>query len=725
LSEAGKPTETLRRWDWRGAALAGLALAGAMPRVIAEGWRGDVLRRTLFIPALMGAGIGLYFALRSEPPLWLAAAGAVLVVLWAALRRTNVSPAAVVGAALCASVGAGFSLAIVRTQTNDVATLARETRMLTLTGRVARVEPADRGRVRVWLDVFATKPTLAHTPERVRISVGKTGIALSPGDWIDVRATLRPLPPPVAPGSYDFGRKLWFQGIGAIGFSLAPVVRVAPPRAETLLERSGSLVQAVRHRVSERIRAAMSERTGPIAAALLTGERGLISDEDNEAMRDSSLAHLLSISGLHMALAGFGFFMALRFLFALAPAIVLNYPVKKWAAGAALGASFTYLLLSGASVPTQRAFVMIAVALVAILFDRSAISMRVVAIAALIVLAITPEAWIDPSFQMSFAAVVALIAAYEWWNEHRLPEPGPKGVFRAAWQMVLAAAATSLIAGAATAPFAAFHFNRFADYGVAANVMVMPIVSFVIMPSGVLALVLMPLGLEWLPLAAMERGIDAMLSVAHWVSSWPGAAQAVGAWSVESLALVTLGGLWMAVWQARWRWFGVIPIVAGVAVSFWTTRPDVLIAGDGDNVAVRGEDGGLHLLSSRRGRFDAEIWVRRDGDSRDVADVARNREGGFVCDDAGCIARIGGRKDRLLLAASTGEAMAEDCATVTIVVDLARGWRPTCDGPALIITRKLLQQEGAIEVRIDESHVTWSSVARERGDRPWTRSPRD
>jgi len=720
LSEAGKHAEILQpRSLWDAGRAAG-ALVLSIPRLIGEGWRADAQRRTLFVPALMGAGVGLYFGLRAEPPLWLAMGGLALIVAWTVIRRLPAASSLVAGTAMMASIGVGFSIAIVRTQTNDLPTITRETRLLLITGRVARVEPADRGRTRVWLDVFATKPHLARAPHRVRVSVGKTGAVLSPGDWIDVRATLRPLPGPVAPGSYDFGRKLWFQGIGAVGFSLAPVVQIAPPRGETLVERLEGAIQAARHRVSERIRGAMSARAGPVAAALLTGERGLISDEDNEAMRDSSLAHLLSISGLHMALAGFGFFMALRLMFALVPAVVLNYPVKKWAAAAALAASFAYLLLSGASVPTQRAFVMIAVALVAILFDRSALSMRVVAIAAVVVLTITPEAWVDPSFQMSFAAVIALIAAYEWWNERRLPDPGPRGLFRSAWRMVLAAAATSVIAGLATAPFAAFHFNRFADYGVAANVMVMPIVSFVIMPSGVLALVLMPVGLEWLPLAAMEKGIDAMLAVAHWVSSWPGAAQSVAAWPVESVALVAAGGLWMAIWQARWRWLGVLPICAGIAVSFFASRPDVVIAGDGDNIAVRDGTGRLHLLNARRGRFDAEIWVRRDGDPRDVAAVARDTEGGFVCDDAGCLARIRGRADRLVLATRSAESLAEDCRAATIVVDLARGWRPLCEGPALIVTQHLLRREGAIEVWLDADRVEWTSVARERGVRPWT-----
>lgn len=716
LSEAAKPGETLRRWDWRDVLRQAAAFVAGVPALIAQGWRADAGRRLLFVPVLMGVGIGVYFALPFEPAGWAASLGAVALSVWLIARRGDRAVWAVVAAGV-AAVCCGFALAVVRAQTNDVVVLPAETRMLTITGRVARLEPAERGRTRVWLDVETTRPALRRTPTRIRISVGRNSAPFSPGDWIDVRATLKPLPAPVAPGSYDFGRKLWFEGIGAVGFAIAPAVKIDAPRADTFGERVASAIQDVRRAASARILAATSERTGPIAAAFLTGERGLISDEDNEAMRDSSLAHLLSISGLHMALAGFGFFMALRLIFAMIPAIVLNYPVKKWAAVAAIVASFGYLLLSGASVPTQRAFVMIAVALAAILFDRSALNMRSVAVAAMIVLALTPEAWIDPSFQMSFAAVVALIAAYEWWNARRIPDVGPKSVVRKAWGMVVAAAATSFIAGLATAPFAAFHFNRFSDYGVAANVMVMPVISFVVMPAGVLALVLMPLGLEAIPLAVMDAGLDVMLRVAHWVASWPGAALSVPSWPAASILLIAAGGLWFAIWTAAWRWFGLAAIVAGLAVIPAASMPDVLIASDGDNVAVRGAGGQLHLLSSRRGRFDAEIWLRRDGDSRKVGAVARD-DGGFVCDDVGCVVSVGGRVP--LLVAHGGEALAADCTRAVVVVDLARGWRPPCEGPALTVTRGLLRREGAIEMRLEGGRIVWTSVARERGARPWT-----
>ena len=711
--------ETVRRFFWRDAISRVLAAARSLPALVASGWQADALRRGLFAPALSGLGIGVYFAMPTEPPLAATILAPVAIVGWL-LAAVRVNPGWSSVLACVAACTTGFALATVRTHLAATEQLSSETRLLAIQARVEHTARADNGRTRLWLNVFKTTPALPKTPKRIRVSLIKANEAIAPGDWLEVRARLKPLPTPVAPGAYDFGRTLWFQGIGAVGFSMHPVKRIAAPRQPTRIEALSDTVSRFRRNVSDRILAAMPPRAGPIAAAFLTGERGLISDEDNEAMRDSSLAHLLSISGLHMALAGFGFFAALRLAFTLSPTLSLNYPVKKWAAAGALFASAFYLLLSGASVPTQRSFVMIAVALIAIIVDRSALSMRTVAIAAAVVLALTPEAWMDPSFQMSFAAVAALIAGYEWWSARRIPDAEPPGILRRSARMVAAAAATSLIAGLATAPFAAYHFNRFADYGVPANVMVMPLVSFVIMPAGVLALVLMPFGLESIPLAVMGEGIEAMLDVAHWVASWPGATQAVGAMPIECLSLMTAGGLWIAVWQASWRWLGFGLIAVGLVTTSALSRPpDVLIAGDGDNVAVRSGDGRLHLLSSRRGRFDAEIWLRRDGDPREFADLPADDSDGFSCDAAGCRAHVGGDPARSVLALWSIEALSEDCAVSPIVIDLTRGWHPPCAATKLLVTRPMLERQGAISVRFVNNMVAWTSVAQVRGDRPW------
>jgi len=412
---------------------------------------------------------------------------------------------------------------------------------------------------------------------------------------------------------------------------------------------------------------------------------------------------------------------ALRLIFSLIPAIALNYPVKKWAAVAALFASFAYLLLSGSSIPAVRSFIMIAVAFIAIIVDRPAISLRVVALSALFILLATPESWIDPSFQMSFGAVVGLVSAFEWWGRRKRPENvAPRGYLSRALRILGGTAATSFVAGFSSAHFAAYHFNRFANYGVAANVLVTPFVSFIIMPAGVLALLLMPLGLDGPPLQAMGWGIKVMLDIAHWVASWPGAAIMVDTMPTTALILMTAGGLWLAIWQAPWRLAGVALILIGFVASFFGSSPDLIVAADGRNVAVRGGDGVLHLLSARRGVFGAEMWLKRDADARDVKDVAIAGGEGFTCDAAGCVAKIRGRQDRRLLFARTADAFHDGCEHAAIIIDQTRGWRPPCGAPLFVATPRLLREEGALALSLKGDGISWTSVARERGVRPWT-----
>jgi competence protein ComEC len=686
-----------------------------------SGWQEDWARRFNWFPVLLGVGIGLYFSLPVEPAAYLAVLALLPPIAYVVARGAEAGEGVTVGAAALAAVALGFGLAIARVHLLATVTLTEETRIVEVSGQISSAEPTRKNRLRVLLDAASIEPAIdGPAPTRVRVSIAKAPEGLRPGDWIRVPAVLRPLPAPVAPGSYDFARTLWFDGIGAVGFSMGEAERIAPAAADGWIERFALWMASVRRATSDRIRSHLDERTGPIAVAFLTGERTLITDEDQQAMRDSSLSHLLSISGLHMALAGFGFLAALRLIFALIPSIALNYPVKKWAAIAALFASFGYLMLSGASIPAVRSFIMIAVAFVAIVADRPAISLRVVALAALAILVVMPESWIDPSFQMSFGAVVGLVSAYEWWRDRdRTAALQPVGYLGRVRRVLGATAATSFVAGLASAPFAAYHFNRFANYGIAANLLAMPVVSFVIMPAGVIALLLMPLGLDGPALQAMGWGIGVMLDVAHWVASWPGATWRVTTMPDAALIAMVAGGLWLALWRSRWRLAGVLAIVAGLTFSFFGSAPDLIVAADGRNLAVRGADGQLHLLSARRGVFGAEQWLRRDADARTVTDAASGG-GIFACDASGCVVKIAGREDRRLLYARSADALSEDCEGAAVLIDQTRGWRPPCGAPMLVISSKMLRREGAIAVTLEGEGLRWTSVERERGVRPWT-----
>jgi competence protein ComEC len=402
-------------------------------------------------------------------------------------------------------------------------------------------------------------------------------------------------PGPSELGANDLGRSLFFQSIGAVGFAYGKARLIVPARAPTPGQWIGAAVEDMRLVMTQRIQAALTGSTGGIASALITGERGGISDEDEEALRDAGLAHVLAIAGLHMALVGGGIFWLLRAVLAAIPALVLHYPIKKWAAAGALAAGGFYLVASGAAPSSVRAFVMLACVMVAVLLDRPALSMRSLALAAAILLVLRPEAIAEPGFQMSFAAVVGLVAVAEW--EMRRERTTPRGtLYRYAHGIVM----TSLVGSLATLPFALFHFERATHYAVLGNLIAMPVMGFWVMPMAALSVALMPLGLEAASLHLLGQGIAVMVAMGRWVSGLPGAVSLMPAMPLSALLAISLGGLWLAIWRTRWRWWGMGPLIVGAALAWFAPRPDMLVASDGVTIAVRGPDGLLHFCASQK-----------------------------------------------------------------------------------------------------------------------------
>lgn len=680
-------------------------------------WAADIQRRALFLPILLGLGVGLFFSSPTEPPLWTAAAPLGILLL-NRLASTVFRLNAPVVFIASLTVSLGFSLAVIRTHAIASPSVTQPWNMRSFSGRIVEVEPTAKGGTRLTIEPAHTGELNYGEPDRIRLSTSRPRDDLEPGDWVQFEAELRPLPPPVMPGGFDFGRKLWFEGVRGIGFTLRNIDKLQEPTQPRFSSVIQDWVTNLRHDISDRIKAAMTPRIGPLAAAFLTGERSAIDESDNQAMRDSSLAHLLSISGLHMVLAGFGFFAAVRYALALIPATANHPTSKKLAAACSLLISFAYLVLSGASVPTQRSFVSVAVSFVAIMADRNALNMRTVALGAGGILFVTPEAWLDPSFQMSFSAVGSLVAMYEWWNASPHAQSPERGLLGSLFALLAGAALTSLVAGLATAPYAAYHFNRLSLYGIAANVMVSPVVSMVIMPAGVLAILLMPFGLETIPLQVMQWGLALMLSIAHWVASWPAATIPLHTISIESLCAIALGGLWISIWNAGWRWLGAVPIVLGLAASLAQDRPDIMITATANNIAVRTQDGRYSFLSARRGRFDAEMWLRADGDPRDVSTALKDKAEGFECSGRVCMSPVTTGHTWLAFADTT-DALASACGYAEIVVTTLNSRPADCPKAKLLIDRKILESEGAIAVYVREQGFTWQSVNQVRGKRIW------
>lgn len=684
-----------------------VAVTSAAARELASEHR----RWAMWVPVGFGAGAALYFAWPDEPM----RGASPLIALAAAWTAVSLRRPALRAVAIAVLVTAlGFAFAQLRTADLAAPKLERE-RAAVVEGTILARSGGAGEPVRLLMDVshIGELPE-EKTPARVRVSVRGQASGLEPGDAVRVRAVLRPPPTPSAPGAYDFARWAYFERIGAVGYAISRPERIA--RAEsgwwTALEKA---LARLRFAMTQNIAAQVPGPEGAIAAALITGERGFISDTDMEALRDSGLAHVISISGLHMAMVGMGLYGLLRQGIALWPWLVLRIPAKKWAAAAALVTTFAYLLLSGASVPAQRAFVMVALAFIAIMADRSPISMRGVAIAAAIILILEPEAVLDPSFQMSFGAVAALVAAYEAWQS-RKSVPGPAPLWRRPLNYAAGLSFTSLVAGLATAPMAAYHFNRLAAYGLAGNVIAMPVVGMVVMPAAALAAIAMPIGWEYWPLQAMGWGVGLMLDVAHWVASWPGAAAPVRAMPAAAFAAIVAGGLWLVLWTRPWRLLGLVPIVSGFAAAALTLPPDLLVGRDGA-VALRASDGRLMTFGADPDSYESELWLRRDGDVR-VSGEAPAREG-VRCDALGCrIETAWGGRSRIVAIVRKPEALAEDCAAADIVISLSPA-RGRCRGPARVIDRWDILRQGAHALWFDDS-LTMETVQAHRGARPWS-----
>ncbi|HEU0071604.1 MAG TPA: ComEC/Rec2 family competence protein [Alphaproteobacteria bacterium] len=677
-------------------------------------------RWLLWLPVAVAAGIALYYALPFEPTLWpagLVFAGAVLAA-WLLRRWT----AFVLLAVAIAAGAAGFAAAKLRTLVVEAPILARELGLALVEGRVLAAEPGEAGGRIVIAQPRIARLAPERTPERVRIRLSRSDSLPPVGARVRLRAMLLPPTPPAMPGAYDFGRQAFFERIGAVGYALgrASVIESAPADGG-VLAAARLYVATLRQTIHARVMAALpqadrADAVGAMTAALLHGEQSAIPRRAMDDMRDAGLAHLLAISGFNVALVAGALFVSLRLLFAAMGSLALYWPTKKWAAALTIIGIFAYTLITGASLPTLRSFLMTAVVLIAVMLDRTAISLRLVMAAGLALLLFMPESLLGASFQMSFAAVIALIAAYESSRSWTRRQRAEGGKLRRVALYAGGLVATSLIAGLATAPFAAFHFNRLAVYQLAANLVAVPITAVWITPWSLLAYLLMPFGWESVALVPMSWGVEAIIAVAREVASWPDAVIALPSLPQAGLALVTLGGLWLCLWRARWRYAGLPAIAAGLATMLSFTPPDVIVAPETGLFAARGANGDLQFAAtSPSGQaFLRDVWRRRSvGLLETSAEVPSLR-----CDALGCLYRAAGRSVALL---RDEAALAEDCAAADVVVSWGALWPARCKGPRLLLDRRALAAGGTHAIWLEPHGITIANVRAERGERPWSK----
>jgi len=552
-----------------------------------------------WVPVCLGLGVGLYFAIGWEPAVVHYAALACVTLIGLLMVRWLGIWAPFVWAVVLVALG----VCLAGLRAHQVADPVLGWRYYgPVEGRIVDMDRSASDALRLTLDrVVLADVAPDRTPARVRVSLhGQQGfITPAPGMVVILTGHLTPPGGPVEPGGFDFQRHAWFEGLGAVGYTRTPVLTLEPPGP-------GLWWFKMRMALSARVQAGLPGEPGAFAAAIMSGDRSGMGQDTLRALRLSNLAHLLAISGLHMGLLAGFVFATLRAAFAMVPAVGLRVPAKKLSALGALAAAAVYLGLSGGSVATERAFVMAAVALVAVMADRRVLSLRAVAVAAVIVLTLRPEALLGPGFQMSFAATTALVAVFGWLRDAEVPL-GPRWM-----RPIIAVVISSAVAGAATAPVAAAHFNQFAHYGLIANLLSVPLMGVLVMPAAVLAACLMPFGLEALALWIMGLGLEWILGVAHWVSSLDGARGTVVSPMPSVLPLLAFGVLMIVLWQGRFRWTGLVPIV--VSLILWTNaeRPDVLIADNGSLIGVMTEKGRA-LNRSRGSGFVAMNWLENDG----------------------------------------------------------------------------------------------------------------
>lgn len=589
-----------------------------------------------------------------------------------------------------------------------------------LTGTVAEVEALPEG-LRLTL-TEARIGEAAPLPRRLRIRLRAEDPARpEPGQTVALRALLREPSAPAAPGAWDFARAAYFSGLGGSGFALGRIAITdsaeQPPPFATL-----------RTRLERRIEAAIPGPAGAIAAALVTGSQSAIPPAELAAMRDSGLAHLLSVSGLHMAIVMGVVFATLRLAIALIPFLALRLPGKAIAALAALAAGGFYMLLTGSQVPMQRCFGMAALVTLAILAGRRAITTRALALAAAAVMLLAPAELLGPSFQMSFAAVLALVAGHEALRPHLHAFRAGPGAWRRAALLLAGLVLTSALAGAATAPFGWHHFGRLQLYGIAANALAVPLTSILVMPSGMLALALMPLGLDGPALWLMGQGVEGILLVARLVAAWPGAAPALAPLPGWGTALFALGLCWLCLWRGALALPGVPMMALGLAAGLLSPPPDVLVSADARLIALRTEHGVFLHRQPGASAFARDALLRQMGVSsaQPLPEVGEAAGGAIACTPSACIFRPRPGAEAVLLRAAPAPrgarpvvAAGPHCGAPLLLA--GEPIRPACREGA-VIDRFTVWREGPQAAWLGD-RASVLSLRAARGERPWVPPP--
>ncbi len=677
----------------------------------------------LWVPVIFALGIGFYFLLPSEPPLVLGmlvtAIFAVAVFLTSPSREKSATMQGL-WLVLCGGllISGGSLAATYRTQSIAAPMITKKLGPVSVEGTVSSTEDLGEGEtgMRILLS-HLTIERLApdETPRTVRLKLRKSA-NVKVGQRIRVLAMLNPPSDPSIPGGFDFQRYAFFKGIGAVGFIYNEPEILQEPKTYGFY----GLVERLRQNVAERIELATHYPEAGIITALVTGKRAAISEGDYQAIRDAGLAHMLAISGLHVGLFSTVFFFFCRLIMAAIPGFALNHPIKKYAAVIGMAAAIFYMLLAGSTIPAQRAAMMSGIVFLAVILDRSPLSLRLVAFAAFTVLVFSPESLTSASFQMSFAAVTALVVFFDAIREQWSNWYSGSGLLRRGALYFLGVCLTTVIATCATAPFALFHFQQLGLYALLSNFVAVPLLAFVIMPFAVLALIIMPLGFEAFPLAAVSWGVNGVLEIAHWTAEMEGAVLHVTLWPLSGLVMIVIAAIILMLVRGPLKFAALLPFTAAVILIAAYCPPDILISGNQELIGYSEAPGHLSISTKRRERFTAENWERAYGLEEGSAKKWPN-EGqtafGMICAEEGCRLQRGPFKIAFSRSVYSHD---EDCVWADILIAPDPVEKQNCASP-VIIDKFDTWKFGAHGIWLEEGNKSVIKRVEDlRGNRPWT-----
>ncbi|MBX7146169.1 MAG: ComEC family competence protein [Alphaproteobacteria bacterium] len=682
-----------------------------------DSFQKDRDRLVLWVPVLLSFGIGFYFYLPFAVPFILAFFISLICFVCAFLLRKKSFVWLIISYGI---LNLGFTVAQYQAEHKKTFFLTRSLKKVEITARIVGLDQFSN-RQRLTLDKINIANMSIHQLHRIKITA-HTKEEIRVGDWIKTFVNLDPPNSRLLPNDFDFRRQAWFDEVDAFGYTVGLVDIINKDFHKSFSDQIFLTIENIRHKITQDILSILPIDQGSIAVALMIGDQSIIPKNILNIMRDSGLAHLLSISGLHISMVAGLLFYSIRALFAGISFITLRYSVKKWAAICSIIGCFFYLILSGSAVPTQRSFLMIMIVMVAILFDRQPISMRLVVWAATIILIIDPYNLLKPSFQMSFAAVTALIAVYEYFDtktKNRIRDlKNYKTQINKIIFWIIGLIGTSLIATLATAPYAVFYFNKLPLMGFISNMIAVPITSFWIMPWIMVAFILFPFGLEHWALWPMEWGLTIVIKIAAQVAQWKGAILFLPSPPLFCLVLITLGGCWVCLWKKSWRFLGFLPIILGLILTFTQKFPDIIVSNQSNTFAFKTTPQFYNTVTQNKNGSEINLWSKKINiDQRYILFRDKINNNQLKCDYWACRYKI---KEKIITFIYQPEVLEEECKNSDLVINFTYSSQ-TClaSDRAEFLSKKDITNKGGYFIWVTDEEFKIENSKQNQESKPW------